>query len=133
MRSSNFLRNFGILLPFGFLTSCELFEEPYIDNKSKWIYKNSAPLAWRSSTHGSPRVGYTKTVEIKNISPKKVTFLGLCTRHEGVSFVDLQQPGAFQETLYPDEIGFIHPDGGYNTSTTKPGPVRVIIQDFIYE
>jgi hypothetical protein len=79
-----------------------------------------APGFWRiDSTHQGD--GYFDQIRIRNTSSGKLHIVGLVTRLEPVSFVDLHQPGSFNLTLYPGQSTTVSPDGD---GDAPPGTAR---------
>lgn len=86
---------------------------------------------WRIYTHFYEYLEPEDTIEIRNVSSQKLHLVGLATRHQFASFVDLRQPGSFNLTLYPGQRVGVSPDG--NATRVGSGTYYVKIQDWAVE
>jgi hypothetical protein len=90
-----------------------------------------APAFWRIYTDYFESGGGEEWIEIRNASSQKLHIVGLATRVANASFVDLNQPGAFNLSLYPGERRRVDAD---RDSTFKPNTMYYLkIQDWAVE
>jgi len=65
---------------------------------------NAPPIIFRRGSFGNYANGFWNKFQIQNVSSSKLHIVGLATFTESNHFIDLQQPGAFVRTLYPQDI-----------------------------
>lgn len=73
-------------------------------NKSGLIWKEVDDLTGEVYSQGDTNgVSITHALELKNFGAKRISLVGLVTYSPVAEFVDLNQPGAIQISLYPGQ------------------------------
>ncbi len=131
-----------LLLPLA-LSSCET-----LDSDPPW-YTDKYTTDWKRLPLGCPGDSQMRTTEeggggqstiyadsfyIRNTSSEKIHIVGLVSYHSNANFIDLEQPGAFNLTLYPGEEKFAAwPDGERRRPAGQGTTFLKHIQDWTFD
>ena len=120
------------------LTGCELLESSSSSSSdpvyTQWMKHSAAPIEWRISTSRYRHIKEClELVEIRSIASGKLHVTGVCTRTSFAKYIDQNQPGAFQYTIYPGDTRTVFPDGVQHHYNLSPGTVYLKVQDYMVE